>query len=111
MQCSNCNFTLPGQECPSCGKENVLEAKFCNWCGNELASAPAAVENEEGDQAVKSGERLACSDGMCIGIIGDDGLCVVCAKAYSGPPSLEEDAGEDAETEETDQNPKEPEAK
>jgi hypothetical protein len=36
-------------------------------------------------------ERVACSDGMCIGIIGPDGLCVVCGKQYSGPPDFSDE--------------------
>ena len=38
-------------------------------------------------------QRILCSDGNCIGIIGSDGRCKECGRAYEGelPASEEED--------------------
>ena len=33
-------------------------------------------------------DRILCSDGACIGLVGADGLCKVCGKAYEGDVSL-----------------------
>jgi hypothetical protein len=86
MRCPNCDFVLKSGACPGCGQDNVLEAKFCNWCGQPLEPPkPQPLGEEEVLQ-----ERVACSDGMCVGIIGPDGLCVVCGRKYSGPPDLSE---------------------
>ncbi|MDR1396983.1 MAG: zinc ribbon domain-containing protein [Desulfarculales bacterium] len=99
MRCPNCDFALETGTCPECGKDNVTEAKFCNWCGQEL---PRALSDPL--EVASSRERLACPDGMCIGIIGEDGLCVICGKSYSEPPgpdNREKDGREETETEET----------
>ena len=37
-------------------------------------------------------QRILCSDGNCIGIIGSDGRCKECGRAYDGElPATEED--------------------
>ena len=47
--------------------------------------------------------RVLCSDGNCIGVIGPDGLCKECGKKYDGTipsesvPEQEEDAQADQE--------------
>jgi hypothetical protein len=59
--------------------------------------------------------RILCSDGACIGTIGQDGLCKVCGKAYQGgeglsglPPTdasrslIEEEESKEPEPEEPD---------
>ena len=33
-------------------------------------------------------DRILCSDGMCIGVIGPDGRCGECAKPYEGDEPL-----------------------
>src|SRR2546428_10262808 len=33
--------------CPSCGKENPEDSRFCNSCGAALATAPPAAAHEE----------------------------------------------------------------
>src|SRR6266550_4774734 len=32
--------------CPSCGRENIADARFCNTCGTALTAAPVAARNE-----------------------------------------------------------------
>ena len=48
-------------------------------CGEALGGG------EEPGEAFDPGERVACSDGSCIGIIGPDGKCTECGKPYTGP--------------------------
>jgi hypothetical protein len=51
-------------------------------------------------------DRILCTDGACVGVIGDNGCCGVCGKVYDGdevvggPEKKEEDAavGETGET-------------
>ncbi len=66
--------------CESCGAQAEPEAKFCAQCGEALGPA------HDHGVAPDSDERVACSDGMCVGIIGEDGKCVECGKPYAGPP-------------------------
>ncbi len=33
-------------------------------------------------------DRILCSDGACIGLVGEDGQCRVCGKVYAGDVSL-----------------------
>ena len=34
-------------------------------------------------------DRILCSDGACIGLVGSNGLCKVCGKAYEGDLALD----------------------
>ncbi len=34
-------------------------------------------------------QRILCSDGNCIGVIGPDGCCKECGKKYEGPRPIE----------------------
>jgi hypothetical protein len=31
-------------------------------------------------------ERKLCSDGSCIGVINEEGICNICGKPYTGEP-------------------------
>jgi hypothetical protein len=45
-------------------------------------------ENENEDQAdtdIEWNNRILCSDGNCIGVIGADGRCKECGKKFEGP--------------------------
>ena len=44
-------------------------------------------------------DRILCSDGNCIGVIGPDGLCKECGKKYDGPMSSESVPEEDVQAE------------
>ncbi|MCB2186664.1 MAG: zinc ribbon domain-containing protein [Deltaproteobacteria bacterium] len=114
MQCPHCEKELPGQTCEACGQLALPGAGFCHHCGHELPPAPgeerklltcatcgqallpaarfcaqcgeaAGHTHGEEPEGFAAGERVACSDGNCIGIIGEDGKCVECGKPYTGP--------------------------
>ena len=36
------------------------------------------------DEEFRLDNRILCSDGSCIGVIGDDGKCKVCGRTYDG---------------------------
>jgi len=40
---------------------------------------------EEPQEAIDWENRILCSDGNCIGVIGPDGLCKECGKKHDGP--------------------------
>lgn len=113
MECPHCQQALPATDCPACGQPALTGANYCHQCGHLLPAPEGepprqltcascqrpllpggaycphcgepAHEHEAGE-APAEGERVACSDGNCIGIIGADGNCIECGKPYTGPP-------------------------
>ena len=60
---------------------------------------PEEVSDETSFTGTDWESRTLCSDGNCIGVIGTDGLCKECGKAYDGLPVegrvFEEDTAEE----------------
>ena len=89
--CHQCGQLLPppeGEEpklltCASCGQAALPDANYCSKCGEPLVEDEAEGEDTPEFDPQK---RIACSDGLCIGIIGPDGKCTECGKPYTGPP-------------------------
>jgi hypothetical protein len=77
MKCPRCNETFPSIGCPDCGGEIPENSLYCCWCGH-----PVPKEEEESDFS----ERKLCSDGNCVGVINEQGVCNICGKPYSGEP-------------------------
>ena len=78
MKCPKCGETLSFITCTNCGGEYPEKGAYCCWCGNPTALA--AGEKSETDFS----DRKLCSDGTCIGVINEKGMCSVCGKPYSG---------------------------
>ncbi len=76
MECPHCHEKLPGKECPHCRAEAPEDAIYCPQCGG-LMELPK-VSEEAGWE-----DRILCSDGACIGVIGPDGKCKECGKPYT----------------------------
>ncbi len=53
----------------------------CYLCGKVLDVAPP--EPAEGVEEGDFDNRVLCSDGTCIGVIDERGVCKVCGKPYS----------------------------
>jgi len=69
-------------------------------------------ENENQDSSDADShwdDRILCSDGNCIGVIGADGRCKECGKPYEGPlpESLADDDAEDRIADENQATPAE----
>lgn len=77
IRCPKCDYKFPTSLCESCGAENLRESSYCCRCGKEL------VEEET---STDWGSRRLCSDGTCIGVINEQGVCNICGKAYRGEP-------------------------
>ena len=76
MKCPRCDETLPFILCPECGGETPAQSKYCCWCGSQMKA-------DEGE--IDFSQRILCSDGNCIGVINEKGVCNVCGK-----PNIEE---------------------
>ena len=83
MKCSHCGQPISGRICPACGSEILLESLFCHRCGVKLEDSAAENPSPEGEDTDFS-KRILCSDGTCIGVIDEKGLCKVCGKPYTG---------------------------
>jgi predicted amidophosphoribosyltransferase len=86
MNCPHCGQRISGRPCPSCGSEVFEESLFCHRCGSKLEKAEAKPIRVEGEE-VDFSRRILCSDGTCIGVVNEQGVCKVCGKPYTGDPS------------------------
>ncbi len=70
------------RSCPHCRAEVLEDSLFCHRCGRalEAAAPPCPAEEEENDFS----KRILCSDGNCIGVVNEQGVCKVCGKPYTG---------------------------
>lgn len=82
MKCPHCHEDLPFRECPECKKQTLMEGSFCAFCGAQLSETDlkATPADEESDFS----NRVLCSDGTCIGVINEHGVCSECGKPYTG---------------------------
>jgi len=81
MKCPHCGQALGDKICPSCGIRVLKESSFCHRCGVSLEVSPEALANDEDTDFSK---RILCSDGSCIGVVDERGICKVCGKPYTG---------------------------
>ena len=81
MECPHCHQALPCLLCPECGAKTPEESLYCLKCGRSVEK-----KQEETGEADLS-ERKLCSDGTCIGVVNEAGVCNICGKPYSGEPT------------------------
>jgi hypothetical protein len=106
MLCSdgNCIGVIgPDGHCKECGKKyegSLAEDHFTEKEGSSAADSSfekedpsledmphEAAESNENDESIRDDDwqdRVLCSDGNCIGVIGPDGRCRECGKPYEG---------------------------
>lgn len=74
----------PDRRCKICGAlaqpKTKTQPKDTETASNLSFKTP--VEEKSGPVNLK--DRILCSDGNCIGVIGENGLCKVCQKPYNG---------------------------
>jgi len=75
MICEKCGLETEAAQCSACGKEILKLGSYCYLCGAELLKT-IEVEDTDFDN------RVLCSDGACIGVINEQGVCKVCGKPY-----------------------------
>ena len=77
---------------------------------------PEEKERETAPTDIEWEQRVLCSDGNCIGVIGPDGLCKECGKKYEGRlpedyfSERDEPSPEDTSIEKEDPSPEESDA-
>ncbi len=89
MRCEKCSAEIEKtMTCGRCG-ETVLElGPFCYLCGQGLRNPVDRAERQTSSTAEDASDdidfstRLLCSDGACIGVINEQGVCKVCGKPY-----------------------------
>jgi hypothetical protein len=81
MVCEKCGQEIDTTKCLRCGETLLRLGSFCYKCGAELqTSAPEKTEEQEESDFSR---RVLCSDGTCIGVINEEGVCKVCGKPYT----------------------------
>ena len=81
MECPHCHQALPYLLCPECGAKTPEGSLYCLKCGKSVERKREATEETD------FSERKLCSDGTCIGVINEAGVCNVCGKPYAGEPA------------------------
>lgn len=79
--CETCSKEFGSVACPQCKEEILRLGPYCYLCGAELVVVEEhdAGPAEEDDDFSK---RVLCTDGACIGVIDEKGVCKVCGKPY-----------------------------
>jgi predicted amidophosphoribosyltransferase len=83
MLCETCAKEFDKTLCPHCGEDIFRFGAYCYLCGGEVAVAVAGPIAEEAAEDDDFSRRILCSDGTCIGVIDEKGICKVCGKSYT----------------------------
>lgn len=70
------------KKCPVCAETIKLEAIKCRFCGERFDPTDVTKQVAELRKENSFENRVLCSDGNCVGVIGPDGKCNVCNKSY-----------------------------
>jgi hypothetical protein len=81
MICEKCGQECSTVTCSACGESILRLGLFCYLCGARLASEN--MENQPVEEQDDLSSRVLCSDGACIGVINEKGVCKVCGKPYT----------------------------
>ena len=85
MRCEKCEQDVETRVCEGCGQTVLRLGPFCYFCGRGFegqAGGTAETSGGSGADEVDFSARVLCSDGACIGVINDRGVCKVCGKPY-----------------------------
>jgi len=78
LECENCGYEAGGKDCSACGEKVPAWSLFCPLCGQAFKKEEPAPS---GQDPFSVENRRLCPDGNCIGILGEDGNCIVCGKS------------------------------
>jgi hypothetical protein len=81
MLCEKCGQEAGSVKCQRCGEIVLRLGSFCYQCGTELEALPLEPKEDAGE--LDFSRRVLCSDGTCIGVINEEGICKVCGKPYT----------------------------
>jgi hypothetical protein len=88
MLCEKCSSEIEPVTCGHCGNKVVALGDYCYCCGSSLHShhessaSPMRTAEGESSDTIDFANRILCSDGACIGVIDEKGVCKVCGKPY-----------------------------
>jgi len=82
MICEKCGGETETITCGHCGGVIMKLGSFCYLCGQKHIEVETTTESDAGETDDFS-DRVLCSDGACIGVIGENGVCKVCGKPYT----------------------------
>lgn len=82
MLCDQCRKEVETTTCGQCGTVVLRLGPFCYTCGNELDEVQLTNRETERED-IDFSSRILCSDGTCIGVVDEKGICKVCGKPYS----------------------------
>ncbi len=80
--CESCSKEISSASCPQCKEEILRLGPHCYLCGARLDTETAS-EPELSEKTDDFSNRVLCSDGSCIGVINEEGICKVCGKPYN----------------------------
>jgi hypothetical protein len=83
MICEKCGNETESITCSQCGGVIQKLGPFCYLCGQKCVEAEKAIPREEAGDTIDFTERVLCSDGACIGVIDEKGICKECGKPYT----------------------------
>ena len=83
MICEKCGTENETVRCAGCGGMILRLGPYCYLCGIRVTEPEIRVEEAEEDDFA---DRVLCSDGTCIGVINEKGICKVCGKPYAPAP-------------------------
>lgn len=86
MICEKCGSETESITCSHCGGVIQKLGSFCYLCGQKCVEAETAAPNEAAGDTIDFSERTLCSDGACIGVIDEKGICKECGKPYTPAP-------------------------
>ena len=86
MRCEKCEQDVETRVCGGCGQTVLRLGPFCYLCGRGFEGQAGWTGPEPpggpGAEEIDFSARILCSDGACIGVINDLGVCKVCGKPY-----------------------------
>ncbi|UCG14283.1 MAG: hypothetical protein JSU72_07430 [Deltaproteobacteria bacterium] len=89
LKCAHCGEVFGEETCSACQGSVPQGSRYCCWCGENLSGSEEIhragewTGTEDEDGPIDFENRILCSDGTCIGVIGPDGLCKECGQPYT----------------------------